>query len=120
MSAFDDAFDALCNPALFAQFGEPVTYTDTDGTATAIEYAEVTYEERENVESPAGESMVERARVVVAASDIAAPVRDATVTIGSVVWTIDYVRPLTGKTFELHIKRANVSRRHAQNYRRRL
>ena len=103
-------------------FGAAGTYTTPAGSATSVD--EAIFEENEP--SPLfdndGETLLRRARVQLSAADPAfeggaAPVRDATWTQDSEVWTVEDVRRLPGGMFELDLVRSEVQERSREGYR---
>lgn len=109
MSAFDDHFDELVRPQLKEQFGDPVTYTDASGTATA---ATAVVGGEEAVQNPVddGQSIRRTRHVTLFKDDVPAVAkRKATVTINGEVWPIVEILDETPTETQVKVERTERS-----------
>jgi len=103
---------------LFDAFGdEVVTYTPPVGNPVAVAAAVWAEDPADDREGESGQATVRRARCWIRTSDVASPVRLATVTVNGELWTIESARAV-GPCHELQCVRSAAAEV-APSYRKR-
>jgi len=117
-STFETEFAATALPDILSTFGVAVTYTPAGGEAVAVAKAVWEEDPPETVTAEDGSTRIRRARVVIAMTDVAAPVRGATLTVDAEDWSVLSVAPQAG-AHTLDVQRVELVERSREDLRAR-
>jgi len=117
MTVFDTLFIAIAVPPLQEVFGEPVTYTDPDGTqtrATAI----LSAEELRDGPSRDGRDRIRTREATIFKTDVAVLSKRGTVIIDAEIWPIDEILHDSGSQTVVSLVRTESAERSRAEFRR--
>lgn len=117
MSSDFDSKMTTAGDAIFAAFGESLTYTDSDDVETVLtgSFAPQPSDTRPVTD---GETRIRQAIATVLISDLASPALGETITHNSELWAVEaYHRVHGGTAWEIRLTRSEIEERSRQAYR---
>ena len=111
MSAFDDHYAELARPLLKERFGDPITYTDENGTATTLTAVVGAESAQENPDDD-GQTIQRTRHVTLFKNDVATVAKrsgKASVTIAGEVWPIVEILTETPTETQVQVERIEKS-----------